>query len=422
MQVEARRETVIAVPPSRVWRALTDARELGQWWGEQAVVDDDNFVVAGKGVVGGRLDGRVVKRQSNRTFVFSWPLGGVETRFEIELERVPQHEAPQADFTRVTAAHVDVPEAAFPNALWPEDSLSASLVMWMRQLRLWLERAEATDRFAYLDAYKGPVVERSIIIEQKPDVVWRYITDPELRAQWLDMSLGAEVERDEGRLYVHRWEHDQPGPSTVRWELEPLPDGRTKVVLRHDGVYRGPFDYNLGWHDYLIALVQTAARPLFRRTLWMNASSKQLWPFLNTEAGMRQWWGGEMRYEPEVGGRVRFVGHGANITGRVVELVPEKRLAFTFAVESPGWAEVFTEPTVITIDLVPDKAGTRVTLTHSGWENVRGELFQRIFEDFQRGWADSYELETLEKHFAHRAAKCSHPEGNIIETHQPYVT
>lgn len=421
MQVEASRETVIAVPPARVWRALTDAGELGKWWGEEAVVEDDIVIVTGRGVVGGRLDGRIVKREPNRTLVISWPLGGVETRFKIELERVPQHEAPQADFTRVTVTHADVPEAAFPDALWPEDDLSASLVMWGRQLRLWLERAEATDRFNYSDVLTGPVVERSVIIEQRPDVVWRYITDPKLRAQWLDMSLGAEVERDEGRLYVRRWEHDQPGPSTVSWELKPLPDGRTKVVLRHEGVHRGPYDYNLGWHDYLLALVQTAGRPLFRRTLWINASPQQVWPFVNTEAGMRQWWGEEMQYEPQVGGSVRFVGHGANITGRVVELVPEKRLAFTFAVESPGWAEAFTEPTVITIDLVPEKGGTRVTLTHSGWENVREELFQRIFEDFQRGWADSYELETLEKHFV-QAAKCSDPEGNIIEIHQPYVT
>ena len=68
--------------------------------------------------------------------------------------------------------------------------------------------------------------------------------------------------------------------------------------------------------------------------------------------------------EPWVGGRLRvtMIGDGTQIehTGEYRELDPPRRLVFT-------WQSPYTgpEPSVVTVELVPDRDGTELTLVHA---------------------------------------------------------
>ncbi len=88
--------------------------------------------------------------------------------------------------------------------------------------------------------------------------------------------------------------------------------------------------------------------------------------------------------EPRVGGRVFERGADGKETswGTVVAYDPPHRLAFSWIVGglSPEQAQL------VDISFTPEGSGTRVELTHSGWEKLGdGGLTQR--ENYNRGWA-----------------------------------
>lgn len=126
------------------------------------------------------------------------------------------------------------------------------------------------------------------------DTVWRYLTDPELRARWF---MGGEIEPQAGgRIYMvfdhdnlsdgdapmpekyaknrgakwhetitvwdpprrlaYSWDNGDAG--TVTFDLEPLDGERTRLVLVHAGL-RGPADaknFGGGWASHLAVLVK----------------------------------------------------------------------------------------------------------------------------------------------------------------------
>ncbi len=85
-----------------------------------------------------------------------------------------------------------------------------------------------------------------------------------------------------------------------------------------------------------------------------------------TEADkMRRWMGVAHTLEARPGGAYRVdVTDGAVAAGRFTEVVPNKRVAFTW-----GWEAGDALPpgaSTVTFDLVAEGNGTKVTLTHSG--------------------------------------------------------
>ena len=83
----------------------------------------------------------------------------------------------------------------------------------------------------------GGRVTRSVEVEADTDDVWSTLSDPELRALWLDdddarsRELGLD-EVDDGRRLVWRWWRpgDEPGASTVELVLAPTAAG-TRVTV-----------------------------------------------------------------------------------------------------------------------------------------------------------------------------------------------
>ncbi|WP_043713921.1 SRPBCC family protein [Symbiobacterium thermophilum] len=275
MEVRASRQ--IAAAPERVRRALTDPAELAVWSGAAAEVSDSVYRLRGESVPTGSLGGRLLEN-GDRGFRFEWPLGGWVSVVEIVLDPVTGEGGSSdqltregrtvgsgtgvghagAGCTRVTVHHRGIPEDALP-ARWPEQTWQCVWVLWLRLLQGWVERAAALPRFAFRPPF-GAVVERSVEIDAPPERVWAALVDPVLRDRWLGVALGPELRREEGRLLVCVFAADQPA-TTVTWRIDPLPDGRTRVTVREEGLGWESIDNHLGWHDWLVALALEMGRP-----------------------------------------------------------------------------------------------------------------------------------------------------------------
>ena len=109
--------------------------------------------------------------------------------------------------------------------------------------------------------------------------------------------------------------------------------------------------------------------------------------------GIRQWWplathsvGGEdvesVSLEGLVGGRVYEVlkDHSQSEWGRVLAWEPPQRLVFSWY---PGRTPSTAQEVEVTFS--PEAGGTRVELTHHGWE-VLGERAQEMRDGYDSGW------------------------------------
>ncbi len=118
---------------------------------------------------------------------------------------------------------------------------------------------------------------------------------------------------------------------------------------------------------------QIAARP---ETVWELVSSLEGW---------LQWQGTAAEISPDPGGahRVNIRGDGF-AAGRVVEVVPPRRISFTWGFEIPDHP-LPPGSTLVTIDLVANDGGTLLRLTQEripegfdavrqGWEHYLGRL------------------------------------------------
>jgi uncharacterized protein YndB with AHSA1/START domain len=91
---------------------------------------------------------------------------------------------------------------------------------------------------------------------------------------------------------------------------------------------------------------------------------ERVFAYFTDAAKWTAWQGSEAEIELRPGGvwRVNVTGDGF-ASGRVIEVVPNRRVVFTW-----GWEKDSPVPpgsTTVTIDLLPDGDGTTIRLTHS---------------------------------------------------------
>ena len=105
-----------------------------------------------------------------------------------------------------------------------------------------------------------------------------------------------------------------------------------------------------------------------------------VWAHLTTAEGLVRWVGPEATADPVPGGALRWTHpDGATVVGRFVELVPHRRLVFTYGWED-GRLGLPAESTTVEIDLVEHDGVTTVRLAHHG-------LPPETVKDHERGWA-----------------------------------
>jgi uncharacterized protein YndB with AHSA1/START domain len=110
------------------------------------------------------------------------------------------------------------------------------------------------------------------------------------------------------------------------------------------------------------------------------APAEVVWRHLTTGDGLVRWVGPEAAADPIPGGGLRWVHpNGATVVGRFVELVPHRRLVFTYGWED-GRMGVTPGSTTVEIELSEHDGVTTLRLTHRG-------LPPAAVDDHEHGWA-----------------------------------
>ena len=109
------------------------------------------------------------------------------------------------------------------------------------------------------------------------------------------------------------------------------------------------------------------------------APATEVWKHLTTADGLMRWVGPEAVAEPVPDGHLEWMHpDGSRVVGQFVELVPHRRIVFTY-----GWKDgrmgVPPGSTTVEIDLVETDGVTTVRLTHHG-------LPPAFAPDHERGW------------------------------------
>ena len=104
--------------------------------------------------------------------------------------------------------------------------------------------------------------------------------------------------------------------------------------------------------------------PIVRERL-VHAPAAKVYAYLTDSDRWAEWQGVSAHHDPRPGGLFSIaMPVGTTARGEFVELVPDRRVVFTWGwVDHPG---VPPGSSTVTIELIPDLAGTLVRLTHDG--------------------------------------------------------
>ena len=114
-----------------------------------------------------------------------------------------------------------------------------------------------------------------------------------------------------------------------------------------------------------------------------DAPLARVWTALTDVDQMREWYFDLKEFKPHVGFEFEFIveheGNSYHHLCRVTDVVPEKKIAYTWRYKSePG-------DSLVTFELFPDGNKTRLKLTHTGIETFpKTPAYAR--KNFEAGW------------------------------------
>jgi len=120
------------------------------------------------------------------------------------------------------------------------------------------------------------------------------------------------------------------------------------------------------------------------RAFALFADIGRWWPLARVHTGPDP---ADCAIEPRVGGRIyeRATDGRETLWGKVLAYDPPHRLAFSWLVQLSAEQEQLVE-----ISFTPEADGTRVELSHSGWEKL-GDAAADRRERYNRGWVVVFE-------------------------------
>jgi uncharacterized protein YndB with AHSA1/START domain len=102
------------------------------------------------------------------------------------------------------------------------------------------------------------------------------------------------------------------------------------------------------------------------REVVVDATPATIFPFLTDPARHVQWMGTEANLDARVGGEYRVLVQGQHPgVGEFVEVVPDRKVVFTFGWDEPNHP-IPARSTEVEIALIPEGDKTLVRLTHRG--------------------------------------------------------
>lgn len=128
----------------------------------------------------------------------------------------------------------------------------------------------------------------------------------------------------------------------------------------------------------------------------ISSGADRIWPYLASFDGMRKWLG-PVTFDPVPGGRVLFdVKHDNQrwlMFGEIQELQEPSKICFTWQEFNTVSLECWPVPTLVTIAVEPLGSSCRVSLVHSGFEQLPDSRYN--YEQYQEGWTARNVLEHL---------------------------
>ncbi|MBA2499381.1 MAG: SRPBCC domain-containing protein [Chitinophagaceae bacterium] len=130
--------------------------------------------------------------------------------------------------------------------------------------------------------------------------------------------------------------------------------------------------------------IQTSADPIVKVVV-LNAPVDQVWKAITDKNEMKNWYFDLPEFEPKVGAKFQFYGENE---GRrflhlceVKEVVEYEKISYTWMYEGQNIE------TLVSFELFPEGAQTRVKLTHTGLEKLPQD---RDFakSNFDKGWTE----------------------------------
>lgn len=115
----------------------------------------------------------------------------------------------------------------------------------------------------------------------------------------------------------------------------------------------------------------------------IHASPETIFQFFQEPKKFSEWIGAPVEMSPGQGNayRIAFGDCKTIVAGKIVEVVPNKRIAMSWGVEAGDQKEIIpVGSTKVIITLEPVKAGTKVTLRHEGLPNEKER------RDHEGGW------------------------------------
>ncbi len=271
--------------------------------------------------------------------------------------------------------------------------------------------------------------------------VWEAITRPEQLAYWLgttriDPREGGEIsvqvmqgimggriiEYKENQVLEYIWWKD----SIVRYELFREGEGRCRLLFTHSLLTAGHLiPAATGWHfhmdmlsltldgrplskwpvneweevsriaaaKYTISLDETekksreASAPFVIERIF-DAPVRRVWKAITDKDEMKHWCFDIADFEPEVGYEFVFYGENEGVKThfcRITEVIPNHKLAYSWRYKDIAGISL------VTFELFPEGARTRLRLTHEGLENFAhaGPIYAR--HNFVAGWTGIFD-------------------------------
>ena len=105
---------------------------------------------------------------------------------------------------------------------------------------------------------------------------------------------------------------------------------------------------------------------LIDKTIFIDAPPEHVYKLLVEAESLMEWMAPQARSDPRPGGELTWTHQaGDSVVGRFIDLVPVRRVVFTFGWDRPD-VEVPAGSTVVEIDLTPLRGGTFLRLVHRG--------------------------------------------------------
>ncbi|HEX6873129.1 MAG TPA: SRPBCC domain-containing protein [Micromonosporaceae bacterium] len=258
----------IDTQPDSVFKALTDADSLADWFADSAEVslDESRFEFWGRyAPQGDRPRQRLLAAEPPSILRYVWQFDEGESTVEVNL-------AAAEDATTVTVTHTGMPAAGTANAT----ALRCFWHMSLANLEAHCEGLPTTPPFDF----SVPAVDDAIVrtvIDAPVDEVFASLLDPGQVSRWsggqasIEPSVGGRydlgwdhgpdriVELDPDRVLAYSWRHAGEPDTAVRWTLRGS-RGSTFLTLIHSGFADDTLAerYRQGWPGVLVELKRMA--------------------------------------------------------------------------------------------------------------------------------------------------------------------